>query len=67
MLVLWGIGSTFGPLLAAFGMQALGTGALFPFVTAVSLGLFVFLVLRLNAKRRTKPATPPDITIEGPP
>lgn len=67
MLVLWGIGSTFGPLLAAFGMQGLGAGALFPFVTAVSLGLFVFLVLRLNAKRRTKPATPPDITMEGPP
>lgn len=67
LLVLWGVGATSGPLLAAVVMDVLGVGALFAFVTAMTLGLFAFLVLRLNVKRRTRGPDNPDLPMEGPP
>ena len=67
LLVLWGVGSTGGPLLAAVVMEFVGVGALYAFVTAITLALFAFLVWRLNIKRRARLANPPDLPMEGPP
>lgn len=50
LLFLWGIGSTIGPLAASAAMQMVGPQGLPLYFAALSIGLCVFLVIRLIRK-----------------
>ena len=48
LLLLWGIGSMVGPLVASFMMQALGSDALFVFVGVLGLALSIFVTWQIR-------------------
>lgn len=50
LLFLWGIGSTIGPLASSAAMQVVGPQGLPIYFAALSIGLCVFLVIRLVRK-----------------
>lgn len=55
LLFLWGIGSTIGPLASSAAMQVVGPQGLPIYFAALSIGLCVFLVIRLVRKAAPEP------------
>ncbi|MCF3934215.1 MFS transporter [Acuticoccus sp. M5D2P5] len=52
LILLYGIGSTVGPLLSAFAMDIFGPGGLFLVMAIAAIGLAVFIMVRVLTRER---------------
>lgn len=52
LILLFGLGSTIGPVVASVAMEAVGAGALFVVITAAAGALVAFIVVRLRLRGR---------------
>jgi MFS family permease len=65
LLLTWGVGSTIGPVLAAFAMERIGLGGLFLYAAAVHLLFIAFTWYRTRQRAPLPPAARPDFVQAG--